>query len=91
MAARVGDKTGHPGVIAGPGETTVLIGGVPAAVQGTLHTCEMPPKAGPHAPSPIAQGSSTVFARGRGIARVGDTAGCGAPIIAGDSTVLIGD
>jgi uncharacterized Zn-binding protein involved in type VI secretion len=32
-AARAGDQTGHPGVISGPGVTTVLIGEMPAAAQ----------------------------------------------------------
>lgn len=89
-AARVGDSAGHPGTITGPGVTTVLIGGRPAAVQGTNHTCAMPPTAGPHPTTPIAKGSSTVFIGGRAAARVGDTAGCGSPIVAGDFTVLIG-
>lgn len=90
QAARVLDPTGHPGTIAGPGVTSVLIGGKPAAVQGTNHTCAMPPDAGPHAPSPISRGSSTVFIGGSQAARVGDTAGCGSPIVMGEPTVLIG-
>ena len=45
-AARVGDMTAHPGVITGPGVATVLIGGMPAAVVGDLHTCSFPPPAG---------------------------------------------
>ena len=89
-AARVGDATGHPGTIAGPGVNSVLIGGQPAAVQGTNHTCAMPPDAGPHSPSPIARGSTTVFIGGSQAARVGDTASCGSPIVAGEPTVLIG-
>jgi uncharacterized Zn-binding protein involved in type VI secretion len=90
MAARVGDPTGHPGVIAGPGVPTVLIGGQPAAVLGDNHICSMPPLAGPHPPSPIAKGSATVMIGGRPSARVGDLSGCGAPIIFGSPLVLIG-
>ena len=52
-AARVGDLSGHPGVVTGPGVPTVLIGGMPAA-------------------------------------RMGDMSGCGAPIVMGCPTVLIG-
>lgn len=89
-AARVGDPTGHPGVITGPGVPTVLIGGMPAAVMGDLHTCAMPPLAGPHPPSPIAMGSATVLAGGRPLARMGDISGCGAPIIVGMPMVLVG-
>ncbi len=90
MAARVGDPSGHPGVITGPGVATVLIGGQPAAVVGDLHACSMPPLAGPHPPSPIAKGSATVLIGGRPAARVGDISGCGAPIIMGSPLVLIG-
>lgn len=89
-AARIGDPTGHPGVISGPGVATVLIEGQPAAVMGDIHTCAFPPPAGPHPPTPIASGSATVLISGRPAARQGDVAGCGAPIVAGALTVLIG-
>ncbi len=89
-AARVGDASSHPGVISGPGVTTVVINGQPAAVVGDTHTCSMPPPAGPHPPTPIANGSGTVFISGRPAARVGDTAGCGASISSGSPTVTIG-
>lgn len=90
FAARVGDPTAHPGVIAGPGVPTVLIGGMPAAVMGDNHICSMPPLAGPHPPSPIAKGSATVLIGGRMAARMGDMSGCGAPIIMGMPLVEIG-
>ena len=89
-AARVGDPTGHPGTITGPGVATVLIGGMPAAVVGDMHACSMPPTAGPHPPTPIARGSATVLIGGRPAARMGDMSGCGAPIIVGMPTVQIG-
>nr|WP_297382387.1 PAAR domain-containing protein [uncultured Roseateles sp.] len=89
-AARVGDPTGHPGVITGPGVAMVLIGGLPAAVVGDLHACSMPPTAGPHPPTPIAKGSATVLIAGRPAARVGDMSGCGAPIVMGCPLVEIG-
>jgi uncharacterized Zn-binding protein involved in type VI secretion len=89
-AARVGDPTGHPGTVTGPGVPTVLIGGMPAAVVGDTHTCAMPPTAGPHPPSPFPMGSMTVLIGGRPALRVGDVSGCGAPIVAGAFTVLIG-
>lgn len=88
-AARVGDPTGHPGVIAPPGVPTVLIEGLPAATVGTMHTCSFPPPA-VHPPSPISTGSTTVLIGGMPAARVGDVAGCGAPIISGAPTVIIG-
>lgn len=89
-AARVTDPTGHPGTITGPGVSTVLIGGLPAAVVGDTHTCAIPSPAGPHPPTPIAKGSATVLIGGRPAARVGDMAGCGAPIVMGLATVQIG-
>ena len=89
-AARVGDPTGHPGVVTGPGAVNVLIAGQPAAHVGDLHTCSMPPTAGPHPPTPFPSGSTTVLVGGTPALRLGDTAGCGAPIVSGASTVLIG-
>lgn len=88
-AARVGDTTGHPGTITGPGVSTVLIGGLPAAVMGDMHACAFPPPAS-HPPTPFAKGSGTVLIGNRPAVRIGDTAGCGAPVIVGAFTVLIG-
>ena len=89
-ASRVGDPTGHPGVLAPPGVPTVLIGGLPAATVGGLHTCSFPPPA-VHPPTPIAPpGCPTVLIAGMPAARMGDLAACGAPIVAGCFTVLIG-
>ncbi|MGE0441808.1 MAG: PAAR domain-containing protein [Gemmatimonadales bacterium] len=90
IAARVGDPTSHPGSIAGPGVANVLIDGKPAAVVGDLHSCAMPPTAGPHPPSPFQQGSTSVSIGGRAALRVGDIAGCGASIMGGAFDVLIG-
>ena len=89
-AARIGDPTGHPGVIVGPGVPTVLIAGQPAAVMGDNHACSFPPPAGPHPGTPIVKGSATVMIGKKPAARLGDMAGCGAPIVAGAFTVMIG-
>jgi uncharacterized Zn-binding protein involved in type VI secretion len=43
-----------------------------------------------HPPTPLVLGSGTVLIGGRPAARVGDLAGCGAPIVVGCPTVLIG-
>jgi uncharacterized Zn-binding protein involved in type VI secretion len=88
-AARVGDTTGHPGTITGPGVSTVLIGGMPAAVMGDMHACAFPPPAS-HPPTPFAKGSGTVLIGNRPALRIGDTAGCGAPVAVGAVTVMIG-
>ena len=88
-AARVGDPTGHPGSVTGPGVATVLIGGMPAAVLGDMHACAFPPPAS-HPPTPFAAGSGTVLISGRPTLRLGDVAGCGAPIVTGAATVIVG-
>ena len=82
-AARVGDPTGHPGVIAPPGVPTVLIGGMPAAVVSTMCTCVGPPDV-------IAKGSMTVMIGGLPAARIGDTTAHGGVIVTGYPTVMIG-
>jgi len=87
-AARVTDPTSHPGVVTGPGVPTVLIGGLPAAVAGDLHTCSFPGTP-PHPPTPFVPGSPTVLIGGRPALRVGDLSGCGATIVAGAPTVVV--
>lgn len=88
-AARVGDPTGHPGTITGPGVGTVLIGGMPAAVMGDMHACSFPPPPS-HPPSPFTKGSGTVLIGSRSAVRMGDMSGCGAPVVAGCMTVVVG-
>jgi uncharacterized Zn-binding protein involved in type VI secretion len=88
-AARVGDPTAHPGTISGPGVATVLIANQPAAVVGDTHMCSFPPPP-PHPPTAIIAGSATVLIGGRPAARVGDSAACGATIVSGAWTVMIG-
>ena len=90
-AARSEDATNHPGYISrNLAVPNVLIEGRPAAVAGTIHICSLPPLAGPHPQTPIASGSSSVLIGGRPAARMHDKAGCGAMIVAGATSVLIG-
>lgn len=90
-AAKLGDVSSHGGTITGPGEPTVLIGGMPAAVVGDMHVCTIPPPpAGPHPPTPFAAGSATVFIGGKPAVRVGDVCGCGASAVIGEPTVILG-
>ncbi|WP_432138322.1 MULTISPECIES: PAAR domain-containing protein [unclassified Streptomyces] len=100
-AARTGDPTNHGGVIATPPPAaatrvaTVLIGGRPAAVVGSVHTCAVPPHLalGPGnvvMPNPAALAAGTVLVGGLPAARMRDLTTCGAMISGGDPTVLIG-
>ncbi|MGQ8364202.1 PAAR domain-containing protein [Glaciecola sp. 1036] len=93
-AARITDMHICPQVIAtvphvggpviGPGSPTVLIGGLPAAVQGDSCVCVGPPDS-------INMGSSSVLIGGKPAARMGDMTAHGGSIVIGCPTVLIGD
>jgi uncharacterized Zn-binding protein involved in type VI secretion len=85
----VSDSTSHPGLVAGPGSSNVLIEGLPAACVGDLHLCMMPPLAGPHPTAPFLMGSVTVYIGGRPALRMGDVSACGATILSGAITVLV--
>jgi uncharacterized Zn-binding protein involved in type VI secretion len=89
-AARVLDTTNHGGTVMGPGEPTVLIGGMPAAVLGDNHVCSLPPNAHQPTASPFAMGSATVLIGGKPALRAGDVCGCGASVAVGEPTVMIG-
>jgi uncharacterized Zn-binding protein involved in type VI secretion len=71
------------GPIRGPGNPTVLIGGVPASVLGDKCTCIGPP-------DEIVKGSQTVLIGGKPAARVGDQSAHGGKIVLGFPTVQIG-
>ncbi len=90
VAAKVGDLTTHGGSIVGPGEPTVLIGGMPAAVAGDNHACALPPNAHQPTSGPFPMGSTTVTIGGKPALRVGDTCICGAASALGEPTVMIG-
>ncbi|MFJ9952598.1 PAAR domain-containing protein [Kitasatospora sp. NPDC091207] len=100
-AARTGDPTNHGGRIATPPPgaaarvATVLIGGRPAAVVGSLHVCPVPPHAalGPGnvlVPNPAAVTGGVVLIGGLPAARARDQAACGAAVLTGAPNVLIG-
>lgn len=90
-AARLLEPTNHPGLITGPGATQTLINSLPAVRVTDQHTCLLPPNAGPHPPSKIVKGSTSVLIEGQPAARQGDTVGCGASITTGSIDVIIGD
>jgi uncharacterized Zn-binding protein involved in type VI secretion len=93
-AARVGDMHTCPlvtgtvphvgGPILPPGVTTVLVGGLPAAVVGALCSCVGPPDA-------IVAGSVSVLIGGRPAARIGSATAHGGTVTGpGAPSVLIG-
>lgn len=71
------------GPVIGPGEATVLIGGMPAALVGDSVTCTGPPDT-------IVAGSSSVTVGGKPVARLGDSTAHGGTILLGEFTVMIG-
>ncbi|MEJ1961448.1 MAG: PAAR domain-containing protein [Gammaproteobacteria bacterium] len=89
-AARVTDSTAHPGTILGPGVATVLIAGLPACVAGDSHKCNFTPPPQSHGTNNILGGSGTVMIGKRPAARIGDATMCGAVIVTGAATVIIG-
>ena len=88
-AARVGDTTNHGGTIVGPGASTVLISGKPAAVVGDMHVCSLPPNAHQPTASAFPMGSATVLICGTPALRITDACICGAMAVVGDPTVII--
>jgi uncharacterized Zn-binding protein involved in type VI secretion len=90
FAARVGDVSTHGGSIVGPGASTVLIAGMPAAVAGDLHVCVLPPTGHQPIVSPFPAGSATVLICGRPAVRTTNPCLCGATAAVGAPTVVIG-
>ncbi|WP_338864547.1 PAAR domain-containing protein [Myxococcus stipitatus] len=88
-AVKVGDTSNHGGTITGPGESTVLVKGMPGAVAGDLHVCSLPPNGHQPTASPFPSGSATVFFAGRPALRITDACACGAMAAVGEPTVII--
>lgn len=88
-AARQSDPTDHPGMISG-GLPTVLIEKLPAARATDIHECAFPAPAGPHPANAVFIGSLTVKIGGLPAARQLDGCACGATILGGAPSVIIG-
>jgi len=71
------------GPVIGPGDATVLIGKLPAAVVGDNCVCVGPPDS-------IVGGSATVMIGNKPAARMGDTTAHGGSIVLGLPTVMVG-
>lgn len=72
------------GPVSGPGNPSVLIAGLPAAVLGDMCVCTGPPDT-------IVMGSSGVMIGGKPAARLGDQCAHGGKIVVGCTSVLIGE
>lgn len=78
------------GVVTGPPmAATVVIGGQPAAVAGSLATCAGPVHIPPIPPVPVVA-VRKVLIGGKPAAATGDMVACGGVIVAGCPTVVIG-
>lgn len=96
MSARIGDPTSHGGAVGAPAVMTVLIEGRPAATLQSQHIGAACPAHNGESPCSTAflpaAGIPTVLIGGAPALVVGGTAAppCGAAIVMGAPTVLIG-
>jgi uncharacterized Zn-binding protein involved in type VI secretion len=80
-----------PAVPAPPGLMTVLIGGEPAAVVGSVHACVVVPHAALGPANRVLPGvPRRVEVGGLELACMGDKTSCGAQIVTGAFTVVVG-
>ena len=95
-AARIGDATDHggtllPPIIEPPGLLTVLIGGRPPAVVGSVHECVPHVELGPaNLVLPPKGMPRSVFVAGLPLACLGDDTVCEAKIVTGAFDVIVG-
>lgn len=93
-AARVGDPTAHGAPLSGPGEPTVLIGGMPAwRAMADFTPCPQVTGTVPHVGGVAQPGEPTVLIGGMPAAVMGDTIVESGPpnsITMGEPTVIIG-
>jgi uncharacterized Zn-binding protein involved in type VI secretion len=95
-AARIGDLHVCPqvipgivpiphvgGPVTGPGASTVLIGGMPAACVGDIAICVGPPDS-------VTMGAMTVLMGGKPAAQMGSACAHGGKVVLGCPTVLVG-
>ena len=85
LVARLGDPSNHGGVIISSASRT-MANGILVARMGDMHVCPLPG----HGVTPIVTGSGKTLVEGKPIARVGDSTGCGAVIVAGSPNTLNG-
>lgn len=81
-AARLGDPSDHGGTIISASSTT-FVDGIATARTGDLHSCPI------HGVTPLI-GTAKTLVDGKIRVRVGDRAECGAVIISGSPTVMVG-
>ena len=74
-------------IIVGPGEVSVKVNGLVISV---INDTVASHGSGPHAAATIVSASSTVFANGKAVVRVGDSASCGDLVSTGSPNVFAG-
>ena len=89
-AARILESTIPGGQVLGPGVSTVLIGGQPAAIMTDNHLCSIPANSPHPQSSTFVTGSSSVMIGGKPALRVNDSCACEAKVAVGEPTVIIG-
>jgi uncharacterized Zn-binding protein involved in type VI secretion len=92
-AGRLGDMTGHGGVIT-LGFPMVLIGGMPAARVTDIHVCPMLTGPAPHVGGPVTMGGNMVLIGNMPASRSTSIVTCAGPpdvLTMGCPTVLVGD
>jgi len=87
-------STGHgpyPPQTSSGGIPSVLVNGKPIHVVGDSYSVhQKPPKnPNPH-PGTLSKGSSTVFAGGKSVGRIGDSVSCGGSCAEGSANVIAG-
>lgn len=79
----VGPTAHEGGPLAGPGVTSVMIGGQPVAVVSDQATCS-------GATDTVVKGAQSVLIGGKPVARMGDPTSHGGVIVMGMPTVIVG-
>ncbi|HFC96894.1 MAG TPA: PaaR repeat-containing protein [Thermosulfurimonas dismutans] len=84
--ARWTDLSTHGGTLLPPGAIQVLAGGLPVAFLGSNHVCPLPF----HPPGALLATGTRLLVQGWPAGRVQDPLPCGAQVLTGEFTILVG-
>lgn len=82
---RLGDGSDHGGTMITAG-SSVKVNGIPLCIDQDLHSCPIPG----HGVTTVIASGSVKSTNSKKVIKIGDTAGCGAVIVEGSSTLTIG-